>query len=221
VNTKAENQIVKSAIAYLLSTYDVQEEYWPQTFLNVNDEPHAQWWHLDELKPPEEQNWANASAELVGYLHRYSILVSSDFIESVTERAKRNLESQDDIRGFYNIMNWQRAAPHFPEPLKSMVNNKVESFFIKLHPLTQEKLRELKIFKLAPSPHSILAQNFPETVDDLLDSEIKNQAEDGGWWPTWNWSQYEDEWKIVKVEWAGKLTVECLHTLKSFGKIAS
>jgi hypothetical protein len=84
MNTKAENQVVKSAIAYLLSTYDAQEEYWPQTFMNVNDEPHAPWWHLDELKPPEEQNWPNPSAELAGYLHRYSILVPSDFIEIVT-----------------------------------------------------------------------------------------------------------------------------------------
>jgi hypothetical protein len=59
----------------------------------------------------------------------------------------------------------------------------------------------------------------PENVYNLLKHEIGRQAEDGGWWPTWKWGQYEDVWPIAEREWAGKITVGCLTTLRAFDMI--
>jgi hypothetical protein len=47
------------------------------------------------------------------------------------------------------------------------------------------------------------------------------QSSDGGWWPTWRWGQYEEEWEVAKTEWAGKLTAECLMDLDKFNLIES
>ncbi|MFX1263816.1 MAG: hypothetical protein ACFFH0_00415, partial [Promethearchaeota archaeon] len=55
-------------------------------------------------------------------------------------------------------------------------------------------------------------------VYELLGEEVARQADDGGWWPTWKWGQYEDVWPIAEREWAGKITVHCLAALKAFDK---
>jgi hypothetical protein len=50
----------------------------------------------------------------------------------------------------------------------------------------------------------------------MYDYEINRQNEDGGWWPTWSWGQYEDVWPIAEREWAGKITTHCLIALDRF-----
>ena len=87
VHASADHQLVQYAIRYLLGTYDSAAEYWPANFKAVNDAPHAPWWHIEEIKPPDEADWPNPSAELVGYLHRYAPLVPPDFLEALNNDA--------------------------------------------------------------------------------------------------------------------------------------
>ena len=61
---------------------------------------------------------------------------------------------------------------------------------------------------------------YPQ-VGLLLEKEMQSQANDGGWWPTWQWNQYEEDWNIAKQEWAGKITVDCLIALREFGMLES
>jgi len=220
VNAGIQNSMIARAIQYLLSTYRLNGEYWPPTFENVNDAPHAPWWHVTELQPPPEENWANPNAELLGYLHCYAPFVPPDVLDLVTARARRNLLSQDTIGGLmrYNVMCWQRALPYLPSPLQSEVRNHLRATFAGLGTLSPHTFEEASIAWIAPSPDSILAQMQPEAVRDLLDGEIQRQAEDGGWWPNWTWGQYEDAWETAKQEWAGKITVELLHVLRQYGK---
>jgi hypothetical protein len=98
---------------------------------------------------------------------------------------------------------------------------KIERTLQKICPTIEETLREVRIFALAPSPKSLFYQLFPDEVNSLIKKEIENQAEDGGWWPTWEWGQYEEVWEIAKVEWAGKITVECLISLDNYNLIES
>jgi hypothetical protein len=66
IGATADNEIVTKAIQYLLTTYDHDHGFWPSTYLDVNDAPHAPWWHLEEVTPLTEERWANPSAELAG-----------------------------------------------------------------------------------------------------------------------------------------------------------
>jgi hypothetical protein len=70
-------------------------------------------------------------------------------------------------------------------------------------------LGAIRIFWLAPNPESILIA-YPGNVYNLMYQEIERQSDDGGWWPTWTWGQYEEVWPIAKKEWAGKITLDCL-----------
>lgn len=83
----------------------------------------------------------------------------------------------------------------------------------------ERELHELYGFAFAFSPESTVARLAPEMVDHLLEADLENQTEDGGWWPTWNWGQYEDVWPRAEREWVGRLTLECLLTLDRFDKL--
>jgi hypothetical protein len=212
---ESDHPIIENAIKYLVSTYDYEDDYWPATSLDVNDEPHAPWWHVGEIAPPEESAWPNPSAEILGYLHRHSSHVPDDLMKQLNRRALANLNSSETIEGLYNVMCWDRAYRHIPEPLKSDAEKKLSHTVRSVAPLTLETLREIRVFWLAPSTDSLFLM-YPDNLYHLLREEIKNQAEDGGWWPTWKWGQYEDVWPVAEKEWAGKITVHCLTALRAF-----
>lgn len=223
VGATADQPIVQKAIDYLVGTYDWEHNYWPATYENVNDEPHAFWWHVDKLTPPDEIRWPNPSAEIVGYLHRYASLVPANLLDEATRRAEANLNSSPIITGEapqkYNVMCWERAAKWLPESLGTAVTAAIRRTFATYDTIQAGTFDELNILHLAPTPDAILAQVAPDVIQQALDDEIDNQADDGGWWPGWHWGQYEDVWPIAKQEWAGKITVDTLHTLQNYGRI--
>jgi hypothetical protein len=212
---ESDHSIIEKAIRYLVSTYDFEDDYWPATSLDVNDEPHAPWWHVAEIAPPNESDWPNPSAELLGYLHRHSLHVPKDLLQKLNRRALRNLNSSKTIDGLYNLMCWERAYRHLPEPLRSDAEKKLTRTIRAIAPLTSEILGEIRISWLAPSKDTLFLM-YPDSLYQLLREEIQKQAKDGGWWPDWNWGQYEDFWPIAEREWAGKITVHCLTALRAF-----
>ncbi|MCP4424586.1 MAG: hypothetical protein GY803_08855, partial [Chloroflexi bacterium] len=193
--------------------------YWPATYKNVNDEPHAFWWHVDEVKPPDETDWPNPSAELVGYLHRYTKLVPADFLARVTARAEVNLRSEPIISKKYNVLCWERAADDLPKRLRTAVTAAIKRAYDSLLPIELDAFDELSVLAFAPTPDDTLAKIAPDAVNEALDAEIGKQAADGGWHPGWHWGQYEEVWPVAKQEWAGKITAATLLTLRNYNRI--
>ncbi|MFW9789176.1 MAG: hypothetical protein ACFFE2_04420 [Candidatus Thorarchaeota archaeon] len=219
VNAKSKDEIISNAMNYLSSTYDVEDSYWPQTPLSVNDAPHAPWWHIEEIKPPAESSWANPNAELLGYLHRYHEHVPNEILVSARKRALENLKNIDTIQSLYSFMCWERAYRLVPEPLSSLIAEKLATTLKTFEP-KPDALGEIRVFWIAPNQDSFLLR-FPGYVYWLYDREIEEQSEDGGWRPTWKWGQYEDVWPIAEKEWAGKITVNGLIAMDKFNIIES
>lgn len=217
VNATADQPIVRNAIKYLMTTFDLEHLYWPSTFADVNEAPHAPWWHVSEIAPPDEEKWPNVSAELTGYIHHYREIVPDSFYDLVINRALKNLYSIDTLSSFYDILCWERTAVLMPEPIRSEISNKIQRTYAKMEPITPDSLNELPIFALVEQPTAVFAQQYRETLTALLTQEINRQAEDGGWWPGWQWGQYEEIWPIAQKEWAGKITAEALFTFNNFG----
>jgi hypothetical protein len=223
VGATAKHAIIQKAVGYLVDTYDREHQSWPATYENVNDEPHAFWWHVSELKPPTEEQWPNPSAEIVGYLHRYASLIPADLLVQATVRAEANLNNSEIITGEtpqkYNILCWQRAVSSLPGSLATAVTTAIRRTFATYDMIQTDTFEELGILAFAPTPDSILAQIAPDVIQEALDHEIDQQGADGAWWPGWHWGQFEDVWPIAKQEWAGKITVETLHTLRRYGRL--
>lgn len=225
VSALSTHPLVQNAIRYLINTYETQNAYWPAAFENVNDAPHAFWWHVEALTPPVEAAWPNPSAEITGYLHQHASLVPADFLTAVTARAQQNLTSSEIISGDtpqkYNVLCWQRALPYLPEGMKTAVTAAITRTYQTYDAIQPDTFGELSVLAFAPNPLSLLAQLAPETVAQCLDDELNKQAEDGGWWPSWHWGQYEEVWPVAKKEWAGIITVENLQVFQAFGRIAA
>ena len=222
VDMDATEPLVRNAVDYLVQTYDREDGYWPATFEDVNDAPHAPWWHVDDPSPPTEAEWPNPSAELLGYCWRYRSLVPEAFLEAVTERARENVRAVeivgDEVGRRYVVLCWERALAHLPDPLARDVRHALERTVDALDPL-EEALQELPAFAFAFSPETTVARMDRKTVERALANDVEKQAADGGWWPEWQWGQYEDVWPTAEREWAGKLTLECLLALDRFGMI--
>ncbi|MDF1538254.1 MAG: hypothetical protein P1Q69_05080 [Candidatus Thorarchaeota archaeon] len=211
----SNSDMVKAAIEYLVSTYNSEENYWPSTFANVNNEPHAPWWYVEKIAPPTTENWANPSAEIAGYLNKYSRFVPRDFLARINQRVIEVIESQELITGFlYNFLCWNRVYTYFPKSISSIIQSKLMSTIQDIAPTFEEKMGEIRIFWFLEDKNSLLLSNS-DLVYFLLEKEIERQADDGGWWPTWKWGQYEDIWPIAEKEWAGRMTFECLRTLRN------
>jgi hypothetical protein len=215
--------VVTRAIRYLLDTFDSGAGYWPATFMDVNDAPHAPWWHLESPAPPSEEAWPNPSAEILGYLYAYPQSVPDDFRQTVRRRAEVNLAFGNHLLngqlGLFNLLCWQRATPHLPDELRTTVLEHIHQAALRRKPLTKEKLWVVPIHDLAPTPQAPFAKALPQETRKLLELEIARQALDGGWYPTWEWGQYPQAWDEARLEWAAKITVETLHTLQAFAML--
>jgi hypothetical protein len=220
VNAPLEHPIIVRAIRYLVSTYDPVENYWPATFLDVNDEPHAPWWSPKEVCAPSEDDWPNPSAELAGYVYCYAGSIPLDFRAKVEKRVFQSLERGGGMTSamkYYNILCWQRALPYFSSDIREQIITSTHTA-IPWISLVAEELMEVNICWLAPTPYSLIAQVLPHEVNELLDREITRQSVDGGWWPTWEWGQYPDVWTSARQDWAGKITLEILLALRAHGR---
>ena len=223
VGAPPDHPMVQAAVQYLVNTYQTDGDYWPVASLEINDYPHAFWWHREDITAPPEAAWANPSAELVGYLHYARESVPPDLLARATARARQNLESGvafgEEQLSFYQLLTWERATAFLPEGLAEAARDKILTAYRSLRPLTEEKLAELPVIALLDFREPVAVQAFPDDIDRLLDNIIQQQAEDGAWWPAWHWGQYEDVWEVAKKEWAGRITVDVLHTLNIFGKL--
>ena len=219
VDADGDHPVVRRAVEYLVDAYESEGEYWPSTPPEVNDAPHAPWWHVETVEPPTEEEWPNPSAELVGYLHQFSSHASEDVLRRATERARENIAQSETVAGgdVFNLLCWQRALPHLPDELAETVRDAITAT-CERHALIDENVGATAV-SVAPSPDSILARVDPEAVDESLDAVVEQQAPDGGWWPTWAWGQYEETWEVAKREWAGKRTVETLYVLDAHSRL--
>jgi len=71
----------------------------------------------------------------------------------------------------------------------------------------------------AATPSSLLSRELALSIPIQLDYEIENQTDEGNWQPNWSWGQYDDDWSVAKVEWAGYLTLRNLLILKAWDRL--
>lgn len=220
VDAPADHPLIAPAMRYLAASYDQAAGCWYAVPPAVNDFPRAPWWTVGERTPPQGADWANPTAELLGYLHRYRAHVDPSFLDALTARAHDNLRAQPHIEGRYNLLCWQRAAVDLPPALRDEALSRLDAAFARLSTIGEKTFDELPVAAVAPTPDSPLARRYPDAVRRQIEAEVARQAEDGGWHPGWGWGQYEDVWPIAEREWAGKITVETLHALRQYDLLA-
>lgn len=221
----SKHEIVQQGIKYFLNTYVKVKQGWISIPKEVNDNPHAPWWHFNEEFGETGFNpvWGNPTAEIIGYLNEYSELVEKEFIEDLTDRAVNKLLSYPDQIEMHEALCFYRLSQRVPDSIKEMIIEKINKSLPNVIGRTPKEWENYSATPLTfiDSPNS----SFLKVVDqDLLemnlDYVIQQQQDDGSWTPNWNWGgHYEESWLKAKEQWKGILTLNMLKVLLNFGRI--
>jgi hypothetical protein len=219
-----DHPIIMKALTYLEGVYDHNLKTWHAVPPEVNDVPHAPWWHFDTEKGYSgvQTTWANPNAEIVGYFYLYDFTVPS--MEQWINKALAELEKLPMPIEMHDFLCYSRLLQCLPE--QSDVRQHIYTSLSKsLHQTVCKdpaKWNEYvaKPLGAAPFPSSPFYEELMGDVALQLMAEIDSQHIEGYWQPAWSWfGQYEDTWKSAEIEWRGILTLATLRSLEAFGKI--
>lgn len=227
VNASEDQSIVQLGIKYFLESYSSAIKTWVGVPPEVNEAPHAPWWHVEEEELIDREGQsviyhANPSAEIVGYLNQYREWVPEDFLQAVTQQAVRNFDLLEDPIEQHTLICYFRMVESLGEPERSILIERLQLRSLPTIPLDPQEWAAgylLKPHLYIPTPDHALADFFPEAVMLSLEHEISKQSESGYWEPNWEWGQYDDIWRVAKQEWRGFLTAQNLKILNNYGMI--
>ncbi|WP_064093550.1 hypothetical protein [Rossellomorea aquimaris] len=223
IDLSKNHQIVINAMNYLSQTYDEKLRGWNAVPPEVNDVPHAPWWHFDHDQGHcgVQSTWANPNAEIVGYFHYYQ--PEEPRLKSWTQTALTELKDLSFPYGMHDFLCYQRLLDCITGDLRQSILDLLSLSVRNTVCTDPNQWNEYvaKPLQFASSPTSPFYPLLKEEVELQLNVEIQNVHEDGYWQPNWSWfGQYNETWEIAEKEWRGIVTLEMLRVLNRFDKIA-
>ncbi len=215
--------LVREGIGYFEESFNTEQNRWFSARKEVNDYPHAPWWHYDEELAGTviDQSWGNPTAEIIGYLLVYDEFVEKTDAEKLLKQAFRKLNNSkeyDSEHEIYCYLRLYRALPsRFSEKIREQLTAAVRN-------LVRSEASEWTSYVPTPLDFVKSPKEYRFGIDDgLLDANLNYLVEqletNGTIEPTWEWGQYEEDWESAKQEWTGILTLEALTLLEEFDRI--
>ncbi|MBD1379748.1 hypothetical protein [Metabacillus arenae] len=220
----SQEPLVQHGINYLLLQYKDKEKRWPSVPPEVNQYPHAPWWHFNEEGNGNdvEQFWGNPSAEVISYLYEYEKLVAKEFLVERINDALERIANTKHIE-FHEAMCYLRLADVLEEEKAKRIFSKIGEHLHEIIDWDEESWKGYgcQPYHLIDSKVSPYYEENKEKVDKSLDFLIQSQHKDGYWEPNWSREFEGDDqaWKKAKTEWRGILTIGQLDLLNRFGRI--
>ncbi|WLD94278.1 prenyltransferase/squalene oxidase repeat-containing protein [Alkalihalobacillus sp. AL-G] len=222
LNLSSDHPMVRDGMTYLLKTYHSEKGRWHALPPEVNNVPHAPWWHYDNEKERVmvEASWGNPNAEISGYLLRYKELVPEEVATNLKGRCLAHFKALDTL-DMHETFCFLRLAGELSQIERDPIIEKVKEHIPELVNLKREQwanygMQPVQLVKGVQSP---FYEMMKESVEENLDYVIEKQHSDGSWHPNWEWGQYENDWPESKELWKGILTYEKLKLLKSHGRL--
>lgn len=221
----ATHPLVAGAVSYLRATLMRPEGTWRIIPPEAALAPHAPWWEQEGLAEGFGGFELNPRADIVAQLTRLAAGtdLTAELLEDVLAvaeaRAADGLEMHDMLCCARLLDALPRGSAHF-ERLRAV-----------LEPAAAEAVAAVRsggygprALNLAPLPSSALAAVLADSSAAELQSLIGAQAEEGAWWPVWDWGDDLDgaasaAWEKSRVAWAGMLTLEALRSLAAAGLV--
>ncbi|WP_261129913.1 hypothetical protein [Bacillus sp. Marseille-Q3570] len=219
----ADHALVRDAMNYLVENYDHNTGRWHAVPPEVNDVPHAPWWHYDHEneRVMVEEAWGNPNAELAGYFLRYKECSPEEVRENLKSRSITYFMELDTLGSMHETFCYLRFAEELSTSDRERIVEKVREHIPELVDLRREQWSNygMQPVQLAVSPDAPFYMDMKEEVEDNLDYIIEQQQSDGSWHPNWEWGQYEQDWPKAKDEWKGILTYQNLKLLRNYGRV--
>ncbi|OIU72058.1 hypothetical protein [Rossellomorea aquimaris] len=219
-----DHPVISKAMSYLESVYEDQEETWHAVPPEINEVPHAPWWHFDHEKGycGVQTTWANPNAEIVGYYQLFN--QEEPLLEKWTKRSREELSKLPRPLGKHDFLCYSRLLQTLSvcEETKQYIDSALSQA---VHETVCKDLSRwdeyvAKPLDAAPEPSSPFYEHLKKEINLQLDYEIKSQDVNGYWQPAWSWfGQYEETWKKAEVEWRGIITLSTLRSLAAYERI--
>ena len=228
VDSPGDHPIVRSAVEYLLSSFDGEKKIWRIAAQDTNKYPHAPWWHDEggSLVITFDGYQVIPRAKIVGLLHHYSDLVPEEWLDSITAQTVAGIETitpfgsggGDDLVYALSLAEEVTLAEQFRARIVKRLRTVVPE--VVSHNPEEWGSYCISPLKIVTSPQSPIADLIWDAVQEHLDYQIDHQTQEGAWDPVWSWGDfYPDAWQGAKVEWQGYLTLATLMALKVFNRI--
>lgn len=215
-------EMIKKGIGYFENTFLSDRKGWLAVPPEVNDFPHAIWWHVNEDgKSAIDSHWGNPSAEIIGYLARFPAYVKTLNIEVLVSYALDHLLSLQSFQSEHEIycyirffeLNHHLLTTTYKEKLKDAVSSLVD--------FDQESWENYVPYPLKFISNA--SSNFygisNEPIQNNLSYLVEKIKATGYLAPNWAWPDYPDTWEKAKQDWIGVLTLNALLQLDSFSYI--
>jgi len=224
IGVLASDPLVRRAVDWLISTYDVSGKVWRAVARDTNDEPHAPWWHDADgsLDRTFDGFRIIPRALIVALLHRFAKPI--DWLQGLTESTVRYVEQLDSLGGGggsdLEYVVYLAQTDLLPENHKRRLIARIRATIPQVIVRNPADWSSYCITPLraVPSPDSIGADLIAAELDANLAFLIGQQSADGAWDPTWTFD-YAADMASARTEWRGILTLEALTVLQAFGRI--
>ena len=219
------DELVPSAIDYLLATLDRETLTWHAVPYDTHDYPHAPWWHDEDgsLASTFHDFQIIPRVLILGSLHAYAALISRELLEKLTNSA---IEAISDLPilgtgggSDLEYVAYLTGAPGLPQSLRDLLAERVIAAVSETIITDPDKWSGycLTPLRATPRPTSLGAGTTRDALDAHLDWTIDHQGDDGSWNPTWSWfGKYPEAWAESEQAWRGILTLETLLSLRAF-----
>lgn len=226
-STEKSIDLIKSGISYFEDTFLSERNGWFVLGREVNDYPHAPWWHFNENQGMTiiDQNWGNNSAEIIGYLYKYREFVYNLNVEELIKYAVDYWKNQSDDNSAVSdneVLCFIRLSKMVPDHYSQVLEDKIAKVIEQIicRDIVDWKSKYVpKPLDFVTDPESNRYGISDELIEKNLDLWVDILTEDKKIVPTWEWSRYVNEWEKARKEWIGILTVKALICLDKFGRI--
>ena len=222
LDVASDEPMVQKGVEYLLNTYDPEKRKWHTVPKEVNDYPHASWWHCEEGEGTVlDRSWGNPTAEIVGYLVKYRDLVPADFLAPLHDYTMEYLRDHPDAMEMHELYCLLRFAERISPNAFRGIRDKLIVLVSNAVTTDPERWKQYSAQPLdfATHPDSFLIPSLRDHIGVNLDYWIESMTPEGVWLPTWRWDDYEEDWPKAEKAWVGRITVKRLKVLKSFDRV--
>lgn len=219
---EAEQQI-RLAIRYLESIFNDKRNGWFAVSKEVNEFPHAPWWHYNEKDAMTiiDKNWGNPSAEIIAYLFRYQeelkVLDINNLVDFSIDYIKNKKLFKSENEVFCYIKLYEALPKKEQNRLSKRIGEAIEQVII---------YNEDQWGTYVPKPLDFVDNpkknrfNIDEVkIEKHLDFIVAQLEEYEKINPPWGESYYKGKMKPAYREWQGVLTLDALLLLKRYGRI--
>ncbi len=224
IGAPSDQRAVANGVRYILGCFNSKTSRWPIVSSEVNNHPHAPWWHYDsslEMVPAESTG--NPTAEILASLLVWPELTPNGFLDSLTKVCLERILSLTVKAGMHEMKCYLKLVETLPAASRGAAEDKIKELILNMvasDPADWSAYTPQPLF-FVNSTESILYHELRQAIDDNLDYLIDRQDPAGGWAPNWDWgSMYPEAWDVSRLEWQGVITLDNLRKLKAFGRLA-